>query len=96
MVTKDAWTANSRFFVYTVDSSGGHQPWHHQIEVYGRQSNRLFTLDNYIGAVTDDFKLRGQDTLSTRVLSDDAKNESGDKPITIKLSSIRWNTPKLV
>ena len=85
------WTANSRFFVYTLDSSGGHQPWHHQTDIYDRVTNRFFTLDDYIGAVTDDFKLQGEDTLSTRVLVVGLQNESGDttgKPVAIRLSRL--------
>jgi hypothetical protein len=47
------WTADSQFFVFSVGSSGGHQPWHSPIYFYCRSDSRLRLLDDYLGPVTN-------------------------------------------
>jgi hypothetical protein len=58
------WTADSQFFVFSVGSSGGHQPWHSPIYFYCRSDSRLRLLDDYLGAITDsNFTLSAPDTI---------------------------------
>jgi hypothetical protein len=45
-VTKAIWTPDSNFFVYTLQSSGGHQPWHSPVEFYSRRQQKIFSLDD--------------------------------------------------
>lgn len=45
-VTKAAWTPDSNFFVYSLQSSGGHQPWHSPVEFYSREQQKIFSLDD--------------------------------------------------
>jgi hypothetical protein len=47
-VRKAAWTADGRFFVYLMDSSGGHGPWHRPISFYSRKRHRFYSLDSAI------------------------------------------------
>ena len=48
-VSYAAWTPDSKFFVFSTSSSGGHQPWHGPAYFYARRQNRVLRLDDYIG-----------------------------------------------
>lgn len=69
-----AWTPDSKFFIYSLSSSGGHQPWHFPtdfIEVSGAGRSRLHQLDDYVGPITDpDFKVLPPDTVCTEGMRD--------------------------
>lgn len=59
------WTPDSRFFVFSLASSGGHQPWHFPTFFYSRRVNKVEALDPYTGSVADpDFRLSAPDTIS--------------------------------
>jgi len=45
-VAKAAWTPDSGFFVYSLENSGGQQPWHSPVEFYSRAAGRIFSLDD--------------------------------------------------
>jgi hypothetical protein len=64
IVAKAAWTPNSSFFVYSLVSSGGHQPWHSPTYYLSVHDSRLRSLDDYIGAITEpDFELSPPDII---------------------------------
>jgi len=44
-VTKAAWTPDSQYFVYSLESSGGHQSWHTPVWVFCRKESKFFNLD---------------------------------------------------
>ena len=44
-VTKAAWTPDSQYFVYSLESSGGHQAWHTPVWVFSRKDSKFFSLD---------------------------------------------------
>lgn len=44
-VERAAWTPDSRFFVVSLSSSGGHQPWHSPTDFWCRGDGRLRSLD---------------------------------------------------
>jgi hypothetical protein len=48
-VIKAQWTPDSRFFVYSMTSSGADQPWYAPIDVYSRTDNRVERLDEMTG-----------------------------------------------
>jgi len=53
-VTKAAWTPDSQFFVYSLESSGGHQAWHTPVQFFSRSKNRIVSLDDTLeDAVTN-------------------------------------------
>ena len=66
-VVHAAWTADSRFFVAGLESSGGHQPWAHPIWIYSRAANRVFELARLGMAPVSDFQLRPPDILEVQV-----------------------------
>jgi hypothetical protein len=80
------WTANSLFFVFNVDSSGGHQPWRRYTYFYSRSENRFYSLDDYIGPVTSDFTIEGRNVLKTTRFNFQAKNEK--EPVRVNLARL--------
>jgi len=88
-IIKTEWTANSNCFVFTVGSSGGHQPWYSPIFIYSVTDKKLLSIDEILGAVTSDFKLTLTDSIETRVLK---KNSRYDKIIQVKISDLFLNS----
>ena len=78
------WTADGRIFVFNTFSSGGHQPWHWFTYIYSVRTNRFYSLDSRVRAITSDFKLSGDTLLTTRLADAGGK----DAPLTIHLA--RW------
>ena len=82
--TEAAWTPDSRFFVYSLESSGGHQPWHSPVCYFSRDTEKIAILD---------------DQLKDAVLDPQFEIESPDKVIValwfskrivaVSLSSVR-------
>lgn len=64
-VHKAAWTADSKFFVFNIESSGGHQPWHMPIMFFSRERGRVISLEDYVpDPITDeDFLLTAPDII---------------------------------
>lgn len=61
-----AWTPDSKFFVYSLSSSGGHQPWHFPTDFIEAGTLRLHRLDEYRGPVTTpDFTVLPPDRVRT-------------------------------
>jgi hypothetical protein len=87
IVDRGAWTADSQFFVFNAQMSGGHQPWHWPIYFYSRSANGVRGLDYYIGPiVAPDFTIRPPHIIGTRVL--EGQNDLG-KPISVELVRLR-------
>jgi len=42
------WTADSRFFVFSLYSSGGHQPWHAPIMFFSMRFGRILALEHFL------------------------------------------------
>lgn len=47
-VTRAQWTPNSQFFVYSLQNSGGHAPWHSPVNFYSRAENKILSLDDAV------------------------------------------------
>ena len=48
------WTSDSQFFVFSVQSSGGHQSWHTPIMFFDLKMARLLALEQFVSdPVTD-------------------------------------------
>lgn len=60
-----SWTPDSKFFVYSLVSSGGHQPWHTPIMFYSREKSRVVALENYLPdpITRSDFTVHAPDQL---------------------------------
>jgi len=74
------WTADSRFFVFSLSSSGGHQPWRFPVFVYSRRTNTLAALEKYAGPIAEpDFHLVAPDIIEVM------RKENGAPPRQIRL-----------
>jgi len=47
-VVQAQWTADSQFFVFCVDSSGGHSPMQTPVWFYSRKLSKFFVLDDLL------------------------------------------------
>ncbi len=47
-ISKAAWTPDSQFFVYSLESSGGHQSWHTPVQVFSRRRSKINKLDDVL------------------------------------------------
>jgi hypothetical protein len=93
IVYRAAWTPDSQFFVFSVYSSGGHEPWQFPTYFYSRKDRRLRLLDNYIGPVTDpDFEIVAPDLVRTFRI----KSYDNFDPVAVeaKLSDLLKQKPK--
>ena len=80
-VAKAAWTPDQNFFVFSLVSSGGHQPWHAFTFFYSAKSTEIFYLDDYLegaGIAKSDFDLKAPNTVLTEVWK--------DKPVSVTVS----------
>ena len=67
-VVRSAWSADSRFFVFTTTSSGGHRPWTSPMFIYVRSRNQLVDMQKCDLVVADsNFEIMPPDLLSVRV-----------------------------
>jgi Tol biopolymer transport system component len=51
LVEDTAWSPDSRFFVFTTSSSGGHSIWHMPTYFYDRRSSLIYSVDDSLSAV---------------------------------------------
>ena len=68
-VVKAAWTPDNKYFVFSLTSSGGHQPWHAPTLFYSIRDNSIDNVDNYADAAISkaDFTLKDSNTVLTEV-----------------------------
>ena len=65
-VVRAQWSPNSKFFVYSMASSGGHSPWSFPMAVYSREQKRFAGFSDMINGnptVSGDFKFTGPHTV---------------------------------
>ena len=43
-----AWTSDAQFFVFSLESAGGHQPWHTPIMFFARKTHRVVPLEKFL------------------------------------------------
>ena len=85
-VTKAEWTPDSQFFVYSLESSGGHQSWHSPVQFFSRGHDNIHSLD---GALSDavmnpDFSISAPDKVKVELWF-------SKKVLTVSLSSLKKN-----
>jgi hypothetical protein len=51
IIVRAAWSPDSGFFVFSGESSGGHQPWHFPTFIYGRAANAIYQLDSCVSDI---------------------------------------------
>lgn len=88
IVQHAAWTADSRFFVFSLASSGGHQPWHYPTFIYLRQRNKIEALEPYTGLIAaPDFHLSAPDTIRVITVGPTEK-DAVRKDVSVKLGEL--------
>jgi dipeptidyl aminopeptidase/acylaminoacyl peptidase len=72
-VVKAEWTPDSQYFVFSMTSSGGHQPWHAPTQFLSRKDGTVRSLDDYFapGISRADFRLVASNTVKTEVWKED-------------------------
>ena len=88
-VTEAAWTPDSRFFVYSLESSGGHQAWHSPIDFFNRSTSKVENLDNKLNdaVMNPHFILIAPDKVTVDLYF-------GKKTRTVSLSALAFNKEK--
>ena len=67
-VAKAAWTPDSQFFVFSLENSGGHSPWHSPTKFYARKQQRIMSLDEALhNSVTGEFVIGAPDKVTVHV-----------------------------
>jgi len=83
IIIRGEWSADSQFFVFNVESTGGHQPGHRPVFFYSRRGNKLYCLENYVGyIVAQDFTLEGRHIVQT----ERQKTIGGSEGVAIKVN----------
>jgi hypothetical protein len=82
---KAAWTPDNNYFVFSLTSSGGHQPWHAPTLFYSLRDNSIHSLDSYIdaGISKGAFTLKDPNVVLTEVWRDQQPT-----PIKFRLDSL--------
>jgi hypothetical protein len=82
-VAKAAWTPDSQFFVYSLESSGGHQAWNSPVRFYSRGDDKTRSLDDALhDAVTNpEFSISPPDKVKVELYF-------SKKEVTVQLSSL--------
>ncbi len=82
-VEKAQWTPDSKYFVFSLGSSGGHQPWHSPVEYFNRQGRRFFSLDDALNnaIMNPEFAVSAPDKVTVDLYF-------GNKTLTVQLSSL--------
>ena len=87
VAAKVKWTADSKFLVFTTESSGGHSPWHFTTYVFSVSDKKIVCLDDVFGPVVDsDFKLEDPHTGTFKI---DYQFPAGEHPEPVELDISR-------
>jgi hypothetical protein len=82
------WTPDSKFFVYTMSSSGGHSPWSFPMWAYGRNTNAFVRFSDLIGGnptMSPDFQTSGHHTVTAITWRD--RNIEKTTKVTVDLKT---------
>ena len=88
-VAKAAWTPDSQFFVYSLQSSGGHSPWHTPVQFYNRRQNKILSLDDAVGdsVAYPEFSIREPDEITVTLYF-------SKRQMTLRLSQLAQAKPQ--
>jgi hypothetical protein len=87
VIIRGQWTPDSSFFVFNVESTGGHQAGHRPVLFYSRRSNRLYRLETFIGyVVAADFTVEAPHVILTEKQKTVGDNEG--VPIRVDLDRL--------
>jgi hypothetical protein len=84
-VVKAAWTPDSQYFVYSLASSGGHEPERSPVFFYDRKVERVRSFDEEVGVVINpDFSLAAPDVVEAEI-----RDNGEPKNVRIALSDLQ-------
>jgi hypothetical protein len=88
-VARAAWTPDSQFFVYSLQSSGGHSPWHTPVQFYNRRQNKILSLDSALGdsIAYPEFSIRKPDEITVTLYF-------SQRQMTLRLSELPQAKPR--
>ena len=88
-----AWTPDSKFFVFSTESCGGHSPWNSKTYVFSVDAKKVVFIDDVIGPVVGpDFPLKAPHTGIFRIISADDTDSPTEK--TLDLAQLFKKSPK--
>ena len=85
-VVKAAWTPDNKYLVFSMISSGGHQPWHAPTLFYSAKSKAIYSLDSYVeasGISKAEFVLKAPNTVLTEAWKETAV------PVSLHLDKLK-------
>jgi hypothetical protein len=86
VILKGEWTPDGEFFVFSMQNTGGHSPLGRPTSFYSRQQNRLYSLDQAIGYITDNnFELQAPNWIITKRLE---KTDGESRMVRVALSTL--------
>jgi hypothetical protein len=101
-VVNAKWSPDSKFFVYSMSSSGGHSPWQFPMAVYGREAahgsekDRIVPFSDLINGnptVSADFRFTGPHTVEAITWKQPGSPEN-KVPVTVDLQEAFDNLPR--
>jgi len=68
-VAKAAWTPDSQFFVYSLESSGGHSAWLSFVQFFARKQSKFVSLDDHLNdaIMNPDFSVSAPDRVKVEL-----------------------------
>jgi len=85
-----AWTPDSKFFVFSTESCGGHSPWHTETYAFSVDAKKVVYIDDVIGCVvSSSFDLKAPHTGTFSVGDFDNPTEK-----TLDLAQLFKKSPK--
>lgn len=92
-VEKAAWTPDSRFFVFTTTSSGGHQPWQFPTFFFDHRDKKIHRFSDFLAPIAEGgFELKSPDiitiTIWTPLTPEKTLDDSIELPITFRMSDL--------
>ncbi len=93
IVDEARWTPDSRFFVFSTYSSGGHQPWQAPTYFFDRQQSKIRALAEFLPPIADSkFKLRAPDLITVSIWTPFHRKGITDSivlPVSFRLRDLR-------
>lgn len=85
-IKKAQWMPDSKFFVYSMSSSGGHQPWYFPIDFCSVSSREVMCLDEHTGPVASPwFTIQAPDVIKGMSMK---KNIGHQEKFTVRLTNL--------
>jgi hypothetical protein len=87
-VTKAQWTPDSGYFVFSLESSGGHQAWHSPVRYFSRKDHTFLSLDDALhnAVMSPQFIIGAPDKVTVNLYF-------GNKTVTASLSDLEAPKP---